>query len=364
MSGSSKFFALVEEGRKGGNVGMPLGSQKLTKYTDGYLGGTTFLIGGASGSSKSTFMLYHLVYCPLIAYLTDPYFKSRDPYWLLFNLEMTQPQIYAKLVSMYIFDQFHIQLRFKEIFSRGKDCILSDENFELLKKCQSFLDELDKRLICVDGALNEEKYVKVVDKVLTKFGKWDNGNYIPNNPNQVLGCGIDHMSLIQGKGRSKKDEIDAIDSKSVEYRNKTTIFSPIHVAQFNRGAGSDERLKQDMQEPNANDFKDTGSIYESAQVVFAVHSPHKFKKSTYHKYNIKILEQEFIAAHVLKTRFGTSDFWVGLGFYGDCSHYYDLPLPDEIYDYDKYKTPYWVFDKKDVTKKEDEQPKQKPKFTL
>jgi hypothetical protein len=39
---------------------------------------------------------------------------------------------------------------------------------------------------------------------------------------------------------------------------------------------------------------------------------------------------------------------IPMGFYGDCSHYIELPKPDNIVDYEMYKTPFWV-----VTKKED-----------
>ena len=312
-------------------------------------------------------MLWALIYKPLIAYLNGEC-PERDPYWIVFNLEMTQPQLYAKLVSMYIFDNFGIQLKFKEIFSRGKDCMLSDENFELIKKCSDFIDELDKRLTCFDGTLTEEIYVKNLNKELDRFGKWQNGIYIPKNPQQIVGVVIDHMSLIKASaGRSKKDEMDAVSRASVILRNTTGIMSPIHVAQFNRGAGSDERLKQSMQDPNSNDFKDSGSLYEDSQVVFALHSPHKFKLSSYRKYDIKTLEQCFIAVFLLKSRFGTSDIFVPMGFYGDCSHYLELPKPDEIYDYEKYKDPYWILGKEnevDHIQLEDNSTQNKYDFTL
>lgn len=347
MTGKESFFKLIEEGRKGHNIGLSIGSEKLKQFTDGLLGGTSYLIGGASGSSKSTFFLHSLLYCPLIEFLNNPEHKEKDPYWILWNLEMTKEQIYAKLVSMYIFDQRQKQLRFKEIFSRGKDCILSDEKFNWIKECSDFIDILDQRLICIDGGLNEAKYVKNVEQILAKFGTWnEDGSFTPNNPHQIIVGAIDHCSLVKASnGRSKKDEMDAISRDSVLFRNKTKIFSPAHISQFNRSGRSDERLKQDMQDPTESDFKDSGALYEDSQVVFAVHSPHKFKKTSYHKYNIKELEQNFIAIFCLKSRFGTSDFFVPLGFYGDCSHYYELPKPDEIYDYEKYKTPYWVFEK-------------------
>jgi len=356
MTGKEEFYQLVEEGRRGHNIGLAIGSKKLETYMDGFLPGTSYLIGGTSGSGKSTYALWAFLYQPLINFLNGNG-TERDPYWILFNLEMTKPQVYAKLISMYIFDNFGIELRFKEIFSRGADIILSDEHYNLIKQCDSFIDELDKRITCYDGTLTEEKYLNIMSNQLLRFGHWDNGAYYPNNPQQILGVFIDHVSLVKAtSGRSKKDEMDAISRDSVILRNTTKIVSPIHVSQFNRSANSDERLKQSMQDPSANDFKDSGALYEDSQVVIALHSPHKFKLSTYKKYNIKVLEQSFIAIFLLKSRFGTSDIWIPFGFYGDCSHYAELPKPDEIYDYEKYKSPYYLLEKEseDDIKLEDE----------
>lgn len=345
ISGKEEFFNLVEEGRKGKNIGLSIGSPKLEMYMDGFLPGTSYLIGGASGTGKSTYMLWAMVYQPLIHYLKGEG-QELDPHWLMFNLEMTRSQVYAKLVSMYIFDNFGIELKFKKIFSRGKDCILSDEEFNILQQCSGFIDELDKRITNYEGVLTEAIYVTEVTKELKKFGVWKDNKYFPFNPNQVLGISIDHCSMTKAtNGRSKKEEMDAISRNSVIFRNTCTIVSPIHVAQFNRGSGSDERLKQGMQDPTQNDFKDSGALYDDSQVVLAVFSPHKYKMTSYRKYNIKVLEQTFIATFLLKSRFGTSDILVPMGFYGDCSHYNELPKPDEIYDYEKYTSPNYILEK-------------------
>lgn len=361
ISGSKQFYDLVEQGRQGHNIGLPIGSPKLEMYMDGFLPGTSYLIGGMSGVSKSTFALWTFVYQPLVHFLKGEY-QERDPYYVLFNLEMTTPQIYAKLVSMYILENFGIELRFKEIFSRGKDTILSDEHYTILKQCNSFLEILDQRLMCYDGTLTEEKYIKVLNSILPKFGTWKDGIYYPNNSNQILGVLIDHVSLVKAStGRSKKDEMDAISRASVIYRNTTKIVSPIHVSQFNRSANSDERLKQAMQDPGASDFKDSGSLYEDSSVVIALHSPHKFKLSSYRKYNIRELEQIFIGVFLLKSRFGTSDIMIPMAFYGDSSSYKELPKPDDIYDYERLKTPFWNIFKDEMNQRSIEQ---KPKFIL
>lgn len=342
MTGKEEFFNLVKEGREGKNIGLSIGSPKLELYMDGFLPGTSYLIGGASGTGKSTYYLWALVYQPLIHFLAGEC-QELDPYWLMFNLEMTRPQVYAKLVSMYIFDNFGIELKFKKIFSRGKDCILSNEEFEILQQCSDFIDELDKRIISYEGILTEEVYIREVTKTLKMFGKWEGDKFIPNNPNQVLGICIDHCSLIKAtNGRTKKDEMDAISRDSVRFRNICKIVSPIHIAQFNRSSGSDERLKQNMQDPSQQDFKDSGALYDDSQVVFALFSPNKYKLNNYRKYNIKVLEQIFIGVFLLKSRFGTSDILAPMGFYGDCSHYIELPKPDEIYDYETYLSPNFI----------------------
>ena len=30
------------------------------------------------------------------------------------------------------------------------------------------------------------------------------------------------------------------------------------------------------------------------------------------------------------------------GFYGDCSHYADMPKPDEIFDWERFTNPNWL----------------------
>ena len=79
-------------------------------------------------------------------------------------------------------------------------------------------------------------------------------------------------------------------------------------------------------------------------VVLSVFSPHKYKLSTYKKYNIKILEQSFIGLFLLKSRFGTSDIMIPMHFLGDISHYIEMPKPEEIYDWERYTNPNYLLE--------------------
>jgi hypothetical protein len=354
MTGKERFKKLVDEGREGKNIGLSIGSPKLGLYMDDYLPGVSYLIGGNSGTGKSTFTLEKFIYNPLQDFLNDESKKDRDPYWIIFSLEMTMEQVYAKLCSMYIYDKYGIQLRFKEIFSRGKDCIISEDNYNIIQnEIDEFLDVLDKRLIFHEGTLTEEVYLTTMNTELKRFGKFVGNTYEPYNSQQIIGALIDHCSLVKASnGRTKKEEMDAISRDSVIIRNKTRIVSPIHVSQFNRSSNSDERLKQSKQTPTASDYKDSGSIYEDSMCVFALFSPHQYSLNAFHSYNIKVLEQNFIAVYLLKSRFGTSDIWVPFGYYGDCGRYFELPRPETINDWDRYKYPEWKF-KEDMKNEEE-----------
>lgn len=259
ISNKDRFYEAIDRGREGKNLGLPIGLPKLELYIDGLLPETSYLVGASSGVGKSSFVIYSFIYKPLIAFLNGE-LPNRDPYIVFFSLEMTPEQIYSKLVSLYIYENFGEQISFKEMFSRGKDCILKDDRYELIKQCEDFLSVLDERIIFYEGTLNADKYKEFVTKILKRFGSFQGENYIPGNQERILSVIIDHMSLIRASnGRSKKEEMDLISSYSVQLRNRCKI-TPIHIMQFNRDASNQERLKQNLQEPSYSDFKDSGAI--------------------------------------------------------------------------------------------------------
>lgn len=85
--------------------------------------------------------------------------------------------------------------------------------------------------------------------------------------------------------------------------------------------------------------------------------------ASYKGYNIKELEGNFRVLSVLKNRYGEADVEVGCGFYGKTGLFKELPLPDEIYDYEKYKSPSWTLEDTKV-ENSDVKVEQKSKFVL
>ena len=114
MTVVDSLFTRIDQGRKGGNKGIPTGLPDLDKYTYGVQRKYMYLIGGDSGSGKTTFALYCYLYKPLCYTLENP----ETPVDVLFySLEMDSETLLAKLLSLYILDTYHVRISYRKIFS-------------------------------------------------------------------------------------------------------------------------------------------------------------------------------------------------------------------------------------------------------
>jgi hypothetical protein len=57
---------------------------------------------------------------------------------------------------------------------------------------------------------------------------------------------------------------------------------------------------------------------------------------------------------ILKTRFGEADKEIALNFHGGINMWSELPLPNDIYDYDKYVTPDYLLNTDEKTTDDNE----------
>ena len=98
--------------------------------------------------------------------------------------------------------------------------------------------------------------------------------------------------------------------------------------------------------------------------MISIFNPHREKLNSYRGYDIKQLESNYRTITILKNRYGEADIEVGCAFYGKISYFAELPKPDEIYDYEKYKTPNWILNKDEKEEKQEEITTKSYKFTL
>lgn len=275
---------------------------------------------------------------------------------LFFSLEMNEVSLYIKLLSIYIFEKYGIELSFKKILSREKEYILSEEHYDIVKECMPWIDKISSKLEIYDKSISANKVYAILKTRLESIGKFKETDtrsiYIPNNPNLIYNIIIDHISLIRpSQGNSLKQEIDLLSSYLVTLREKCGI-SPIVIQQANREQGNIERFKQGKSAFTINDAKDSGNTVQDCNVMLALYNPNRDGLKTYKKYNIEQLGNSFRSLMVLKNRFGDCDVEIGMNFFGGINTFCELPKPDEIYDYEKYINPNYLLEQ-DVKEIED-----------
>lgn len=334
----------IESGREGKAQGLTMGLPKLEEIVDGVTRGTYTLLFAGSGIGKSSSSMYAYLYRPLMDHIDDDNFRVT-----MFALEMKAEIIMAKLLCSYIFETFGVRLSFKQLLSRKRNYKLSDENLEIVKQCIPWMQKVEKILSIHDKNLNADSMYAILMKELKDRGHFEETEtrkiYHPDNPNLIHIVMVDHAGLLlPTKGRTLKQEIDLASHYLVTLRNRCGI-SPLMIMQSNRDQTSSARRQLGFFLPQTSDVKETNGPVEDAEIILAVYNPLVDKKSTYNGYDVKTLDGSFRSIVCLKNRYGESNVEDACVFYGDVNIWKELPKPDEIYDYEKYKDPQWILDK-------------------
>lgn len=348
-------YSEIQDGLKGKNIGYSLGLPKLEDITDGLTRSTYTLLFAGSGIGKSSAMLFSYVYNPIIDHLLDGKLKI-----VLFSLEMKKTLVLAKLLSIYLFYKYNIQLSAKEILSRKKNFKLSDYQLNKINEGREWLKSVERILVIEDVGLTANKMYSRILYHLEENGvftdKKNHTGYVPNNPEQTLFFITDHLNLLRAEeGRTKKQEIDLASNMIVSIRNRTDA-SFLVLMQSNRSSANVERLKLNFSEPRVEDIKDSAVPSEDAEIVLALYNPKRDKLASYRGYDMKKLDDKFRSILCLKNRYGESDVADCCYFDGKVGIFRELPKPEEINDYDNlFKEDLEI--KQDIEEIEDKQTK-------
>ena len=352
MTIAEKIRNEVDRGRLGLNHGISMGMPKLESVIDGVTKETYTLIISNSGAGKTSFALYAYVYKPIMEHLDDNDFKC-----LYFSMEMNEVSLYIKLLSIYIFETYGIELSYKEILSKKREYILSDEHYQLVLECLPWIEKVSKKLEIYDKSLNAKKAYAILKTRLEAIGSFEETEtriiYHPNNPNLIYVVVFDHIGLIQPTSGNLKAEIDLLSKYLVTLREKCFI-SPVVIQQANREQGNIERFKQGKSAFTINDAKDSGNTVQDCNVMIALYNPYRDGLKTYKRYNIEILQSTFRSIMVLKNRYGDCDVEIGCNFFGAINMFHELPKPDEIYDYQRYIDANYLLEQEDKVDHVDE----------
>lgn len=342
MSIVDELYLEIENGRAGKNLGLKTGLPKLDWYTGGFQKGVYKLIFGQSGSGKSSYVIYADLYRILRDY------PDKDIMHVYFSLEMSSKVLLAKLLNLYIFDTYGIEISYMTLLSIREK--LPDKYYKYIQDSKAWLNSIISKLIIFDKQLNANTFYGSMKQLLKEWGTFDeleNGRrlvYTPNNPDRIVNVIIDHAGLLTPTdGRNKKQEIDQASQYCVWFREKCGI-SIDFIMQENRNASDIDRRKMDLSEPTLDDVKDSGNAGNDCNICIAVYNPIKYQRGSYRGYSVidknnpeGALGSAMRGLILLKHRFGVANKVFCVGFQGSLGRFEELPDPGSI-DYGIYQS--------------------------
>lgn len=254
MASVDTLYAKIDEGRSGRNLGLKTGLPKLDWYTGGFQKGIYKLVYGQSGSGKSSYVIYSDIYRILKDY------PDANITYVYFSLEMNESVLLAKILSLYLLEEYGLELSFMDLMSVRKK--MSDEYYEKVLEARKWLSSVSQKIIIFDKQLSADDFYDSMMKILKERGIFtisEDGRktiYVPNEPDAIINVVLDHAGLLTPKGgRDKKQEIDRCSGYCVRFREVCGI-SIDFIMQENRNAGDINRQKMQLSEPTLDDCKD------------------------------------------------------------------------------------------------------------
>lgn len=332
----------INRGKKGLNVGLPMGFNRLVEYVPDIQQGTYYLVGGETGTGKTAFADNCFLYNPydyLKSTVNNP-FKMKVIYW---SFEIDKTVKITKGICKKLYTDYGIVTDINFVLSRGKNRI-SQEIYDKVVTLKDYFDGLEDVLEIFDGAMNPTginrfmlDYAKANGKYMMKTVDDGKGGklevfdkYIPNDPNLYTIIMVDHVSLSKKEqGMTTKETVDKLSEYMIPLRNNFN-FIPVVVQQIGRGNSTADRIKLDRLEPQLSDFKDSGNTQQDANVIMALFAPHRYELPTFRGFDINQLKDRFRSLAVLKNRDGASDFRIPLQFVGEVGHFAELPKASDF----------------------------------
>jgi hypothetical protein len=331
----------VNAGLEGRNGGIPMGFERLNKYI-GIRKSMFFLVGGLTGSGKTSFVDDAFVLNPYDWYISqkDPKLKLRIIYH---SMERSRTYKLAKWVSRKIFLDNGVIIPVPKLLG-WTDKMTKDEH-DLFLMYEDYIEQMSDVITIIDGPDNPVGVSKGLRTHALNNGHIEqvddyNKRYIPNNENEITIVVIDHIGLLKTtKDQSTKKE--AIDKMSDELRYVRDFYgyTPVVVSQFNRSISNVMRIKAGDVEPQLEDFAESSSTQNDADVVLALFDPMRYNVSDPSGYDLtKLVDSHgakyFRSLRLIKNSYGEDNLRIGLGFMGQIGIFRELKKRKEMSDSD------------------------------
>ena len=312
----------IQAGINGKFQGLSNGFKRINKEIHGIQRGVYTLLGGLSGTYKTTLADYMLLNA-----LSDAEAQGIEINVFYYSYEIDELSKKCNWLSVIIKNKYDVTIP-PEVIKGFGDNRLTPLELDYVKKeiptVNALFSKINFRFKSTNptGIYNEMwqylsskgtfTYVEYTDSEGNTKRKID--KFTPNNAEAYNIIILDHLLLLKKeRGFSDKEVIDKASEYMVELRNMFNV-SCIFISQFNDGLSSIDRAKfkgVDIS-PQITDFKSSRNPYADADVVLATMSAFKMDMPTCLGYDVNKLKDSFLMLKVIKNRLGRDNIAVGI----------------------------------------------------
>ena len=335
----------VEEGLQGKYEGLNNGFSDLNNYIFGIQKKCYTLIGGLSGTFKTTLVDYMVSNA-----IEDAQNKGIPIDVLYYSFEIDKLTKQCNWLSQLAFRKYNVEIPSEKIKGLGNYRLNSEEQ-RIIDKLIPEVEKMFNDIKFTFDAVNPTGIFNDVFKHCEQLGEFTYSEYTNEKgekkkriesfkytDDRYVIVAIDHLYLTKKeRSFSTKENMDKTSEYLVYLRNIFSI-SPIVVQQFNQGLTAVDRAKfkgVDLS-PQQTDFKDTTNPYQDADVVLGIINPFKLDMFKYQGYDTEKLRDRFVSLKIIKNRLSRDNIAKGLYAHPKSGRFEELPIPSKI-DYNKYK---------------------------
>ena len=323
----------VQDGMDGRNNGIPMGFDRLNRYI-GIRKSMYTLIGGLTGSGKTSFVDDAYVLNPFDWYISK-YNKTNIKLKIIYrSMERSRTYKLSKWVSRKIFLDHGMVIPVNKLLGWTEK--MTKDEHDVFLMYEDYMGEMAEVMTIIDGPENAVGIAKELKAHALKNGHIEqldeyNKIYIPDNENEITIVLIDHIGLLKTTKDqpTKKESIDKM-SDELRYARDFYGYSPVVVSQFNRSISNIQRIKSGDVEPQLEDFAESSSTQNDADVVLGLFDPMRYKVEDPSGYDLGKLRDDYGAKYfrslrLIKNSYGEDDVRIGLGFLGQIGMFKELP---------------------------------------
>ena len=331
----------IDDGLNGKNEGLSTGFQRLDNYIS-LKRKMLISVIGSPGSGKSAFTN--------LAFLMNPFednFRTNKVKLkiILFSMERSIVFSFGKWMCLKVFQEQGIDLDLGTLLGWYRNKKLTPDGYQYVEMYENYFNNLQGVLDIYEGQRSPNDIFRIVKGYSEKTGIEENitefkKKYIPNDPNEHVIVIVDHIGLTKPikDYPTKKQAIDKM-SDELRYARDFYGYTPVVVSQFNRDISNPMRIKNGDVEPQLEDFADSCSTQNDADVVLALFDPMRYKVEDPSGYNLSKLKDSYGAKYyrslrLIKNSYGEDDVRIGLGFMGQIGMFKELPRKSDMTDAD------------------------------